>query len=459
MSVSRAKRDKKKTMQDDKYLFVHSRSNIIQAESWQDALQDAFIHNDPVTDAISHISDLSYLKCPSPFSLEEQFLFLNNVPNDHYYNYPSKTGKRLITRKKSLRQHLLFSPNASNESKNDDAPSSFRQRILFFLFVIQKPSTTYAAIIIARALNKNLPTLQHIKLPKGCKRQKRQKRTESPHPFYTEAENAFSFRDQFNNFTETLFCENGKVIVRCFSSKGGFLIMNSYNRHHGRIEHDAYVNIRYSKLGSGLRIKCTCFDFRKTGGEGTEDIDPSRQKITRKNRCMHVRFLHKYLESDINAIPNIQTNANCKPLQQELSRSCKLHANKKTVLVSKNDKTVTFSVIDHHKTTPAFVLVNSDTHEARCHANCRYKFLRKPRKDATQSSYFLLSAASNDKTCVHIKALAENQKLLHETLKKPEVKKKKLRRKEYFSARLGKWVSISLGRHRPKEKDDEDLIR
>ena len=460
MAISRSKQKNKNLNQDDKYLFEYSKSKIVLKESWQDALQQEFIHCDEsVSQSTTPICILHSLKLPSLNSIEEQLTFLNHVPNDHYYDYPSMTGRTRITRKKTLRQHLLFSPKVYEAAKHDDAPSSFRQRILYFLFVSHQLRPKYAKIVISSALNINLPTKLKTNKKTGLKRQKRQKRTESPYPFCEGAQNVFSFQDQYTNFTETVFRDYVKLIVRCFSSKGGYLIMNSYNRHNGRIELDSFINIRFTKLQSGLRIKCTCYDFRKTGGDTIEDLDPTGKKITARKRCMHVRFLYEFLETTINNIPNIEITPRCSRLQRQMDHTCKQHANKKTILVSENDSSVTFSVTDHHKTLPVFVLVNKSTHEARCQGSCRYKTLRTSNK--TKHRYYLLSATTDENICPHIKTLSQNQKLLHDCLKKPSHadKEKKARRKEYFSVLQNKWVSISLGRHKPKSADDPDLKR
>ena len=168
-----------------------------------------------------------------PQTVQQQFAFLSKISNNPYEPHP-RAGKEplLSKRNPSLHQHLLFSPKNSTDPDgkicNDYAPTSFRQRILHFIFFSSKLDRIYAKKIIRNkigdaqfSLSKGLQTPINLR-----RRSKKRHQNTSPRDLVTPAQNEFTHHArQFEDFQEAVFTK-GVLILRAFCSAGGFLIMN-----------------------------------------------------------------------------------------------------------------------------------------------------------------------------------------------------------------------------------------
>ena len=95
---------------------------------------------------IPSLQDL-FSKFTPPLTLQDQFQFLSETPNSHYDNYV--LAKRTLASKRfpSICHHLLYNPNNS-ETSNAFAPTSFRQRCIYFLHLsyIKLPQYVFRCI-------------------------------------------------------------------------------------------------------------------------------------------------------------------------------------------------------------------------------------------------------------------------------------------------------------------------
>ena len=396
--------------------------------------------------------------------MEEQFEFLNKMPNDYTQPYLSLTENSLVTRKSSFVHHYLTNPTEIS----NNAPTSFRQRLLYMLYFTRYPNKSYVRRCIeSKVYNNTALSLRHFHTGTKFQRKKRCKDTHrSPTP--NLAQNLFDSEDQYEQFREYMMKGNGILYVRWFKDVGGYVIMNSYHKDHGTAKDDHFEVIRYSKYASEeiaqLDIKCSCDDFKKTAGAGN-DIIQECGKISDRNRCMHVRYLYGYHEIFLINVPDSLPHP---PMMlshadQKLATSCLTNTFHEVVLVTTTDQSVFFSVVLHSQAVPVFVVVNKKTHEARCHGTCRNRELHKPKKTAKATSYYLSLALNEMKmnTCQHIQSVATKAATtLHQVLDTPENIKRRNntfeqpKRKEYFSVSDGKWISASWLKHKPKEKHD-----
>ena len=428
-------------------------------DEWKRESQNVFLHGDIWNKLKDDLATLSHEDVPR--TLEQQFSFLSRVSNNPYNGYPlaGKT-QMLSTRKPKLHQHLLFSPLNSNDPTaktcNDYAATSFRQRTLHFLFLASKIDRNYAnKFIRIKVSNLALPRREPLSTPIEQRRRYRFNRVFNNFTHTESAANEFmgaTEENQYKDFEEAVFTR-GVIIVRAFCSTGGFLVMNDYSTRNGAFLDTKFVNLRYVKNPDGaISIKCTCSDFRKTGGVGATNFglpDGPNESC----RCMHTRLLYSKLENSLKQIPNVRI-FHCPRLQKQLLESCHSKANASVVLVSKEDLLV-LSVSKHPKSMPCFVTINPKTQHIKCLGGCKNKYSRKRSK----KPYFSLDEIDTDNLCIHVRAVIKEEDIIHEYLTNETTETQMRPEDEEFCVKTGKWKSKALGKHKPLSETDPLFIK
>ena len=429
-------------------------------EDWKKASQNVFLHGE-VFNKRSKDDLNTIISEKIPQTLTEQLQFLSRISNNPYSGYPLAGNTELLsTRKPRLHQHLLYSPLNSNDpssvTNNDFAATSFRQRTLHFLFFASKLDRNYARKFIrTKIYGLSLPPRGPIQTPIEKRRRHRFNRRRNHNETTELVQNEFqgaTEESQYKNFEQAVFTK-GILILRAFCSNGGFLVMNDYSTHHGTFFDSKFVHIRYTKDDHGqVIIKCTCSDFRKTGGIGAENYDlPTENVLT--TRCMHTRLLYSKLENSLKQIPNVRI-FDCPRLQKQLLESCHSKANASIVLVSKDDLLV-LSVSKHPKSMPCFVTVNPKTHSIKCLGRCKNNFARKRSKNP----YFSLDEIETEKLCYHVRAVVNEESIVDNFLSdESKIQCEPSQEDEEFCVETGYWKRKALGKHKPLKEHDPLFI-
>lgn len=398
----------------------------------------------------------------TPLSLEQQFEFLSAIPNSHYDRYLKVCKNEVCRKNPSIFHMLLYSPNDAQSNGNNDAPTSFRQRNLYFLHLTRskRPFDSYVHRSILHRLtnpeNQKPHRMSSQSTPQVRRRRKRANADMqiSPGPSPEPVVNKYARETQYNQFAQHMF-DDGTIIVRAHSSAGGFLIMNKYLHCTGGVQAEMFVNIRYIHEPDGeVEIKCSCNDFKTSSGEGEKAVDPEEAWMTHRLKCMHVRFLYNHLEEHIKKIPDvpISDRENIRVLTQQLHETAITQANSKIVVIS-NTNILVLSVTLNVRDMPTVVTFNPSTYETTCHGSCTSKASLK-----VDRKYWLdEEPLSPESACPHIRKVANEETLLESFLEQrgyTKKKRKKKKKKEYFCTRLQKWISASLLKHQPRAEND-----
>ena len=388
-----------------------------------------------------------------PMTLEKQFEFLNCLPNRQFDKYLCVIKDKVCLRAPSLLNHFIFSPSSEERSNNSGAPTSFRQRNLYFLHCAKKRNEEYVKrSIILKLAGLSVEPNDSRKTPKQKRNRQRAvlRQNTSPLP-QLEMDipvNQYQQENQYDIFKEQLL-QNGTLLIRTFTTTGGHIIMNSTHKNTGTIQQDDFVCILYTKSPLGnLELKCICQDYKNTAGEGGTELDPAGKWMTNRTRCMHVRFLFDYFETEIREVPHITSLPNVMPaLHKQLTESCFSKANSKVVVVSCSNFLV-LSVTSQPEHMPVFVHVHPKSHDTTCFGKCKNRLIR------NQQGYWLLDTLKEERACVHIRAVADETNLLKDFLKKTKSFYKQTKKFEKFSKEDGKWISASYATHKPRQVED-----
>lgn len=427
-----------------------SATQILWQEKFQERLLGLQNRKKPTS-----LAELPNLFTP-PLSLEQQFEFLSCLPNSPFDKYLCVLKDKVCLRAPSLLNHFLFSPLNEEKKNNSGAPTSFRQRNLYFLLCAKKPNEDYVRRSVILKLSgisvdlndsRKAPKLQRKRLDAAFRE------NISPLPPQETPINQYQQLNQYETFKEQMQ-ESGTLMIRSFTTSGGYLIMNSCHKISGAIQRDEFVNILFTKSPLGeLSLKCVCQDYKNTAGEGGTELDPVGKWMTNRTRCMHIRFLYDYFENEIKEVPHISSKPNImQALCKQLSDSCFSTANAKVVAVSCSNFLV-LSVTSQPEHIPVFVQVHPRSHDTTCFGKCKNRLIR------NQPGYWLLDKLQEEKACVHIRAVVEETNLLKDFLKKPRSIKRHKEKMETFSKDAGKWISASLGTHKPRHLDDPKFHR
>lgn len=400
----------------------------------------------------------------TPLTLAQQFDFLGEIPNSHYDRYLKVCKNEVCQKNPSLLHMLLYSPKHAQTKNNNDAPTSFRQRSLYFLHLTEskRPFDSYVHRCIIERITKpegQKPYRMSSQSTPQVKRRRNRTNQEpdiqiSPGPSPEPVANKYSKEKQYALFVQYMF-DYGTIIVRSHSSAGGFLIMNRYLESSGRVQAEMFVNIRYiHEPDRDVEIKCSCNDFQTSGGEGGRAMDPEQKWLSHRLKCMHVRFLYDHLEEPIKNIPDVPISEHEKiqVLTQQMHDTSITQANSKVVVIS-NTNFLIMSVTLNVRDMPSVVSFNPSTYETTCHGSCILKAsLKLDRK------YWLdEEPLSPELACPHIRKVADEEILIESFLAlrgHTKKKRKKKKKKEYFCTRLKKWISASLLKHKPKAQTD-----
>lgn len=388
----------------------------------------------------------------APLSFEKQFEFLSQIPNNHYEDYLQQNCKYIVQRNRTLENHLLYNPKNLEQKNHNNAPTSFRQRCLYFLFSVAKDHEEYVISSIRFKLSssyaqRRLP-LETPK-PKRTRKPKTTTKTSpgiSPEPVH----NLYKVHEGYDIFLEQMAC-SGKLIVRHMSEAGGRLIMNSFDKKRGTMQADNFVMVAYSiDPEKSLDMECMCRDFKLTAGEGGSDLDPSQLWMSKRTRCMHIRLLYEHFETAIIELPRVSVEENScfSNLQSQLKESSLTSANQELVTVS-SDHYLVFSVSLRAGDLPVFVKIHPGNHDTTSLCKCPKRLLK------NQPKFWLQKNVRNCTGCVHIRAVAKHSNVvvnLFETIRPP--KKKSDEKTESFSKEKGRWISASLLTHKPKQRGD-----
>ena len=291
-----------------------------------------------------------------------------------------------------------------------------------------------------------------LKTPKEDRRRKKKRQ----HTILNEEDPAINmftrdeFVRQYDDFAESVF-SSGVLLVRAFCSTGGFLIMNDYSASGYFIPYK-FVHVRYAKRSKDeVIIKCTCSDFKKTGGMGADNFElPSNNNSA---RCMHTRLLYSKLKRSLLQIPHVRI-FDCPQLQRQLVESCHSKANSSVCVVQTGDLLV-LSVSKHPQSMPSFVTVNPVTQHMRCHGGCKNNYKTKRNK----KQHYTLDEIDEKKLCSHLRAVIGEEDLIHNFLSSNKEEGNTKTGEEEFDTTTGKWVKTALGKHKPKKKDDPAYIK
>ena len=402
------------------------------------------------------LQDLPDLFTP-PLSLEQQFDFLGHTPNSHYDKYLLIKRNLVATRAPSLHNHLLYSPLNATKGNNNYAPTSFRQRILYFLFSVTKCHKEYIQRTIMHRLgSEQLKRRVPLETPKEMRRRKvkPKKATDNDSPGLSPEAvvNQYKLSEGYDIFKEQMLT-SGTIIVRNVGSVGGRLIMNACDTKLGSIQVDKFISLIFTKEPDGnLDLECNCPDYKRTGGEGGQQLDPEGKWMNRATRCMHIRLIFENFENYLKEIPNVlePEQGPLHHLQQQIRRSSLTTANSEVVVISHAHHLV-LSVSLRLGDLPVFVRIHPTSHDTTSSCRCSKRIIKNKRE------YWLLSQEDMKKRkislCPHIVAVAKHTKLLHQflTIERPKQRAEKC---ETFSKEEGRWVSASLLKHKPKQKRD-----
>lgn len=400
------------------------------------------------------IRDLSNTFHP-PLSFEEQFEFLNHIPNNHYEDYLQQNCKFIAQRNRTLENHLLYNPKNLEQNNHNNAPTSFRQRCLYYLFFVEKQHYEYVISSIRFKLSrKYAQKRQQMVTPKPKRKRKRKnlKANNSPGISPQPVQNLYKINEGYDIFLEQMV-HSGKLIVRHMSKVGGRLIMNSFDKKNGTMLIDNFVILTYSiDPTNSLDLECVCRDFKRTAGEGGIDLDPENTWMSKKTRCMHVRLLYEHLEESIKNLPDVAVTENdCfSTLKKQLKETSLNSANEEIVVVS-NDNYLVLSVSFKPGDLPVFVKIHSSKHDTTSMCRCTKRVIKNIPNYWLEKRY-----VRNCDGCVHIQAVAEQSNMILKYLQ--EKRRKKIRREEKmesFSKEEGRWISASLLKHKPKNRGDE----
>ena len=205
---------------------------------WKTELTDIKLGTLPRPPSVS-LKDLPNSFKP-PLSLEQQFEFLGHTPNSHYDKYLLLKRNLIATRAPSLHNHLLYSPLNATKGNNNYAPTSFRQRILYFLFSLIKANKEYVRrTIIYRLTDQHLKKRTPLETPKENRRRlvksRKQNVSISPGLSPEAVVNQYELSEGYDIFREQMIT-SGTVIVRNTGSVGGRLIMNACETKCGTIQ-------------------------------------------------------------------------------------------------------------------------------------------------------------------------------------------------------------------------------
>ena len=427
-------------------------------EKWKNELTDSNLGNTRRADN-QRLIDLPGLFKP-PLSLEQQFKFLGHIPNSHYDNYLLIKRDLISTRSASLHNHFLFSPMNQAKRNNNYAPTSFRQRTLYFLFSARKCNEEYVQrSIMHRLSNEKFTKRQPLETPKDQRRRIVNKMsTKSPELSPEVIVNQYRLSDGYEIFREQMYSA-GTIIVRNCSKVGGRLIMNACETKCGTIQVDKFVSLIYTKEPDGnLDLECNCPDYKRTGGEGGVELDPDGKWMDKTTRCMHVRLIFEELEDYIKDVPNL-----CEPepghllhLKNQIRQSSLITSNSEVVVVSHINYLV-LSVSLRLGDLPVYVKINPKTHDTTSSCKCSKRVVKHHKE------YWLLSRKERQNRkvfmCQHITAVAKHTNLLHQFLSKDKGPLPSKAKTEYFSKEKGKWISASLLTHQPKQMGDPQFQR
>ena len=429
-------------------------------ETWKTKLTDVKLGTVRRADDVS-LKDLPELFTP-PLTLEQQFDFLGHTPNSHYDKYLLIKRNLIATRAPSLHNHLLYSPLNAKKGNNNYAPTSFRQRILYFLFSVTKCHKEYIQRTIRHRLtDDNLNKRAPLETPKEMRRRKVKPKVptvnNSPGLSPEAVVNQYKLSDGYEIFKEQML-DSGTIIVRNVSSVGGRLIMNACDTKMGTIQVDKFISLIFTKEPDGnLDLECNCPDYKRTGGEGGHALDPDGKWMNQATRCMHIRLVFENFENYLKEIPNV-----CEPepghlhhLKQQMRLSSLTTANSEVVVVSSTNYLV-LSVSLRLGDLPVFVKIHPVSHDTTSSCKCSKRIIKNKRE------YWLLGQEDMKKRkvfmCQHISAVAKHSNLLHQflTQERPTTRAEK---QETFSVEEGRWKSASLLKHKPKEKRDPQFQR
>lgn len=419
---------------------------------------------------LARAADMSIKDLPSffkpPLTLEQQLDFLGHTPNSHYDKYLLVKRNLIATRAPSLHNHLLYSPLNATKANNNYAPTSFRQRILYFLFAVTKANKEYVRRTIQyRLTDQHFVKRTPLETPKEKRRRlvkpKEQNVNKSPGLSPEAVINQYKLSEGYDIFREQMLM-SGSLIVRNTGTVGGRLIMNACETKCGTIQVDKFVSLIYTKSpDQNLDLECNCPDYKRTAGDRGHELDPEGKWMDKKTRCMHVRLLYENFEDYLMQVPDV-----CEPepgplqhLQQQLRLSSLTSANAEVVVVSHSNYLI-LSVSLRLGDLPVFVKIHPSTHDTTSSCKCNKRIIKNRRE------YWLITTEKEKKKkkvemCMHISAVTKYTNLLHQFLTKERrtdipTRAEKI---ESFSKEKGKWMSASLLKHKPKQKMDEAFQR
>ena len=421
--------------------------------AWMSALVDIKLgtYSRPAT---CSLRDLLSMFRP-PLNIQDQFKFLSETPNSHYDNYVLANRKLASKRIPSISLHLLYNPNNS-ESINTHAPTSFRQRNLYFLHMAYAKKPGYVLRCIKGRLSEQpLRQRQPLTTPKINRRRTKNPTEANVSPGLTAISpegvtNQYQLTNGYELFKEQMMLE-GVLLVRNLSEKGGRLIMNACETKSRILQFDKYVNLVFTKApGNQLELECNCPDFKQTSGEGGLELDPQQEWMSPSTRCMHVRFIFDHLEAAIKELPDISQEGQEKHLDrllQNLQESIYTIANTDVAVVSH-----AVYLVLHVTMSPGalgvFVKIHPITHDTTSTCKCTINFIR------NKPDYWLHKELENF-ACIHIQAAVKPIHVINKFLTKKRKRTAKRKEKaEKFSKQEGKWISASLLTHRPKQRGD-----
>lgn len=351
----------------------------------------------------------------------------------------------------------MYSPKNEEFGNNNYAPTSFRQRNLYFLHCARFLNRNYVfRSITAKLANNHLEQLGESQ-PSAHQPRKRRQRSKiprfiSPLPEVEAVKNLHKSESQFIQFSQNMF-ENGIVVVRSQTDEGGYLVTNACVQESGALKADSFVNVRYIKEpGNEIDIKCTCYDYKNYSGEAGQSLDPDGNWMSHRTQCMHVRFLYENLEEQIKSLPDVQISKeeHLQRLTKQLYHSSYYKANSKIVVLS-SDNYLVLSITRKAQDIPSIVTLNPKNFDTICHGPCLINnVLRRPKK------YWLENKLTSENACPHILLLEEQSNLIEDYLEKKRQKRPTQRKEkvEHFSKELQKWIPVSLKTHKPKMIDD-----
>ena len=442
-----------------RFVSIDGITNDALVEKWKIELTDLNLGNIRRPESTS-LSDLPHLFKP-PLSLEQQFDFLSHTPNSHYDKYLLIKRDLIATRAPSLHNHLLFSPMNQAKRNNNYAPTSFRQRLLYFLFSVRKSFMDYIhRTIMYRLSGEKFAQRKPLQTPVDQRRRQvyTKPSTNSPELSPEAVVNQYKLSEGYEIFREQMYSA-GTIIVRNCSSVGGRLIMNACETKCGTIQVDKFVSLIYTKEPDGnLDLECNCPDYKRTGGEGGLELDPDGAWMDRTTRCMHIRLIFDNFEDYIKQVPNV-----CEPeqgplyhLKNQIRQSSLTTSNSEVVVISHTNYLV-LSVSLRLGDLPVYVKIHPKTHDTTSTCKCSKRVVK------NHKQYWLLSQKEKQRKnvfmCQHITAVAKHTNLLHQFLSKEKETWHSKAKTEYFSKEKGKWISASLLTHKPKQIGDPQFQR